>query len=359
MKNNLVVFLVFLIITFVFCGAASATTDKNIQINTDKNSSGSNFYKQENPAISGTRIVWEQQDYYTYYKYHSTVYVKNIGTGSYGKVFKSIGNQYNPDISGTRVVWEQKTLTGSTAIYMKNLVTGYTGRVSLSTKNQYNPSISGTRVVWEQRDTTGHSSIYYKNIAFSGSYKVFKTTNSQFSPDISGTRIVWNQLTGNLKTVYVKNMATGKISILTYNSSLQYSIFNSAPAPYIDGTRVVWEQTNSSGKSVFYVKNLITGVVGKITPTEKYSLLSCFDGVRVVWIDEQSDMEVGNIYFIYVKNLVTGVKDQLSLFGYHYYPSAAISDNRVVWSNLLIDGYNIKLMVENLVTHKSGQVTPN
>ena len=51
------------------------------------------------------------------------MYIKNIATGRFSRVHKSIKSQFNSDISGTKVIWAQDTATSS-VIYVKDLLTG-------------------------------------------------------------------------------------------------------------------------------------------------------------------------------------------------------------------------------------------
>jgi beta propeller repeat protein len=56
------------------------------------------------------------------------VYCKNLATGEYGKVLTTTENQLDPAISGTRVVWQQYN-GNNWIIYCKNLATGVFGKV--------------------------------------------------------------------------------------------------------------------------------------------------------------------------------------------------------------------------------------
>ncbi len=335
--------MIIFIFAFVLCGVVSAATVQSSQITTKTSNQGIIVYNQINPAISGNRVVWEEN----HYSAKSVIYIKNIVTGDIGRVLPSKYNQSNPDISGTRIVWEQKFADGSSAIYMKNLATGSYGKVLKSTHNQYNPSINGTRVVWEQLDSTGHSVIYYKNLANGFNYRVFKTNDSQYSPEISGTRVVWSQINTKVSAIYVKNVATGIYSILTTNSS--------HIPPSIDGMRVVWQQDTSTG-SIIFVKNLATGITGELKPVGSDNILGGIYGVNVVWISISHDMEIGSFYSIIMKNLHTQITSCVVDNAYAGEPSFDISGSRLVWSEVTYGTF--KLYLKNLVTKNIAPLTP-
>lgn len=82
---------------------------------------------QYSPSISGNRIAYVEKTYLKGDIYDASIYIFNISNGKIVKVktITSIQNQNNPAISGTTVVWEQKLIKSSQhRIYYKNLVTG-------------------------------------------------------------------------------------------------------------------------------------------------------------------------------------------------------------------------------------------
>lgn len=108
----------------------------------------------------------------SYPTYDTTVFLKNMSTGKTIKLFRS--SLYNTDfgISANRLVWKQQIKIGGIGeetvyketVYIKNLATGSVGRIFPSTKNQTYPVISGNLVVWIQEMPSGHHRIYYKNL---------------------------------------------------------------------------------------------------------------------------------------------------------------------------------------------------
>ena len=254
--NNKVLFLILtLVFAVMLCGAASAATAKTSQINPANNNTGGLDveFVQENPDISGNIVVYEKTKGGFENVISSEIYWKHLVTGRSGRVSSQYGNlQFNPAISGTRVVWEQH-ISGHSYIYFKNFATGASGRVTSSTTNQTNPDISGTRVVWQQT-MRNHEYIYFKNLATGTTGRVTSSINYQSKPSISGTRVVWTEFTSEHSYVYVKNILTGRIARLGTNN---------AANPDISGDKVVWTELTTGGASNYW-RNLVTGAGGKI-----------------------------------------------------------------------------------------------
>ena len=241
---------------------------------------------QFNPAISGTRVVWEQK-----IAGHSYIYFKNFATGASGRVTSSSAEQTNPDIYGTIIVWEQ-TMRSRNYIYFKNLATGTTGRVTTSTFDQSKPSISGTRVVWTEYTSSYHSYVYVKNLATGASARL--GTNNAANPDISGNRVVWTEFIGVGSSNYWRDLVTGAGGKI-YRGNLQYR-------PKISGSRVVWEDEYNDILGV-YEKNLVTGSVFRVNwqyGGSQFSYGPVISGVIVVWQDWK------NGFYVYWKNVLTG-----------------------------------------------------
>ena len=178
----------FLVMVAVSFTAASAATVKNSQINPVNTSSAGLPVDtlEETPDISGNIVVYTKTRQAGMDNLISSeIYYKHLVTRKGGRVSSKYGNfQFNPAISGTRVVWEQH-ISGHSYIYFKNFATGASGRVTSSNANQTNPDISGTRIVWQQ-SMGSHSYIYFKNLATGASGRVTSSTLYQLSPSISG-----------------------------------------------------------------------------------------------------------------------------------------------------------------------------
>ncbi len=245
----------------------------------------SSSYKQHDPAISGTRVVWDE-----YRSGKSYVYVKNIATGAFGRVGGS--NSYNPDISGTRMVWEQ-TIGSHSYIYYKNLATGYSGKVQSSNYKQNNPAISGTRVVWDEYRSY-NTYVYVKNIATGAIGRL--GSNHASHPDISGNKVVWQ----DNNSIYWRDLVTragGKL----YRGNVQYR-------PKISGSKVVWQDYYGKILAV-YVKNLVTGSVFRViwqNGDSQFGYDPAISGTIVVFQNWKTHYIVPNPFFVYWKDILTG-----------------------------------------------------
>ena len=120
MKSCMIIFIIFFVSAFFFCGAVSAASVQSTHNTTAKISNVGTLYSfKDSSAIDGNRVVWIQTT-----SGHSVVYTKNLKTGKTIKILATKQTQYDPAISGTRVVWLQAVSSIKTFIYEKNLATG-------------------------------------------------------------------------------------------------------------------------------------------------------------------------------------------------------------------------------------------
>lgn len=309
--------------------AVSAATVKTSQTSGSAKLVGSSPI-QEDPDISGSIVVYRKTTYIgggwsMDPPTSSIVYWKNLKTGSTARVTTSAVKQWNPAISGTRVIWQEGSVSsGIHAIYVKNLATGQRGKIT-SLSDYHSPDISGTRVIWcENKD--GRDYVYVKNLA-TGSKALVTSGVLIGNPKISGTRVVWDKYTNSGTFVYVKNIATGATARI--GSSESYN-------PDIDGTKVVWGDNNRifwrdiasgaggiAGKGmvpkvsgnwvawevesgsyvVIYARNLLTGTLVKVNQQwgGQFGFNTVISGHIVVWQDWNPYLFVAKW-----KNILTG-----------------------------------------------------
>jgi hypothetical protein len=353
MQKKIILLLFTLVVAFMFCGASSAATVKTNNINTVKisNVGTSTVYDQNNPAIDGSRVVWEQKDPSN----HTLIYVKNLDTNVYGPVQLSKQNQTHPDISGTRVVWEQN---GN--IYLKNLATGKYGKISPSTRSQFNPHISGTGIIWRQEITSHFYAIFVKNLAKGTIARVLTSKQNQWESGISGSIVIWQQhdKTNGKYIIYAKNFATKKIIKVASSTNIQNID--------IDKTRIVWTQKNAHLPFTIYVKNIATGASGMVAPTQDIQTHPSISGSLIVW---QRDDPCGK-WVIYIHNLLTKSSTTVSFITpgdiRYEHPiqdqsMPMISGLRVVWvenqnnHNVIYEKNNV---TDTFWTNKAHKLTP-
>lgn len=255
---------------------------------------------QYNPAISGKNIVWEEKNS----RNITNIYYKDLASGSVNVLEASTLNQFSPDISDNTVVWIQQLKSVKLRIYYKNLKTGYFGSISPSTEMQSEPAVDGNRVVWTESDK-----IYFKNLA-TGKYGELKDTGrSECSPKISGTRVVWLSYLFEWHEyvpahVYMMNLATGHFGpIKQHWNDLQES-------PSISGNRVAYVQSSTYDYSI-YVLNLADGKIVKVKSFSRIQRQSnpAISGTIVVWEQKLIKSQQHRIYY---KNLATGKYGRLT-----------------------------------------------
>ena len=301
MQKKIIIFLATLVVAFIVCGALSAATVKSNDINTAKISTVGATTSQTNPAISGTRIVWEE---------NGVIYLKNLANGFIGKVYKSSNEQYSPAISGSIIVWEEWYESGGD-LYLEYLKTKKIVKLKSEGYDEYQgvPAIDGNILVWEDAYTYSggyldYSIIYVRNLAGGVSREITSSSvGNRFNPDISGYRVVWEEESESLDSynIYVKNLKTNHWGKVLSSNELQTN-------PHISGTRIVWEQKDSSGHTAIYLKDLATLNWGKVYNSGKNQQEPAIDGDRVVWTQDTTNGHKA----IYVKNLKTKKTDKLT-----------------------------------------------
>jgi TolB protein len=162
----------------------------------------------------------------------------------------------------------------------------------------------------------------------------------QSNPAMDGIRLVWEESdNGGQASIYVKNLQTG------VRGRLQSSPNDQVSAD-ISGTRVVWVELDPTGDfNTLYVKNIATGITGRITSPGNYPESPAISGTRVVW-------QNGGI--VYVKNLATGVSGRILTSSQSQY-GPNIDGTRVVWVQR-ISTYHHTIYVKNLATGGYGIV---
>ena len=145
-------------------------------------------------------------------------------------------------------------------VSVKNLLTGFHGKVPAS-KFGYFPKISGTRVVWVEWVNGDKWIVYVNNLKTGSTNRLLPSKKDQFYPSIDCTRVVWDQIYNGMYTVFIKNLTTGVIAKIS-SLSLSTGYF-----PDISDNIVVWEHPDPSiNRERIYIKNLSTGISGRLTP---------------------------------------------------------------------------------------------
>jgi VCBS repeat-containing protein len=298
-------------------------------------------------------------------------FVKDLETGEVTLVSSSasgsVGNnnsyatQFSPD--GTKVLFKsyasnlvEGDTNGTYDVFVKDLETGAVTLVNSSTSGTpgnsrsegYQFSPDGTKVLFlsyasnvVEGDTNGTQDVFVKdletgavtlvNSSASGTPGNSFSSAPEFSPD--GTKVLFYSDASNLVEddlngiydVFVKDLETGKVTLVSSSSSGTPGNYYSAPVEFSpDGTKVLFSSSASNlvegdlnGISDAFVKDLETGAVALVsssasgTPGNNYSYDVRFspDGTKVLFYSSASNLVEGDLngaYDVFVKDLETG-----------------------------------------------------
>ena len=235
---------------------------------------------QENPAISGDKIVYQA----------FVVYHKNLGIYLYDrstnetKILTSSPGALYPDIDGERVVYQDSN-GNNIDIYLYNLSTGKEIGLTTNPSVQRYPKISGNKVVWVDSRNL-NTDIYLYDFVTAEEKRITADPSNQFSADISEDIIVWEDSRNGEADIYMYDLKTGQESAVTTAPSPQSN-------PRIYGNKIVYEDKRN-GNSDIYMKNLTTRIEVPLATHESDQLSPEINGNKVVWQDLRNDS--GDIY---------------------------------------------------------------
>jgi hypothetical protein len=323
MQKKILILLAAFVVACVFAGAASAATPVNTNhVTTAKSMVGTATSSQDDPAIDGTRVVWEQTDLGTT---TPKIMVKNTATGATGVVWASTQVQYAPDISGTKVVWmEHDPVTGSWQIMWRDISKNAAAQqVKPADTDQWDPAISGDRIVWEQVSAQlGTSQIFAKNVVTGASGHVSGTSQAkQYDPDINGLMVVYEQTSGGTTYIRFFTLNTGR------TGWADTSLGDEQVDPVTDGTFVAYEDDDTD---LIMVKNLVNGAgeaVVQNTGVGQWGA-SISQG-RVGWTQDPTG--TATTLQVLVKSLVSGAFAPLYAIAQDQW-NTGISGLNIVWA---------------------------
>jgi beta propeller repeat protein len=281
---------------------------------------------QENPAISGDSIVWEDNRNGNW-----DIYLYNVSTSVEHPITDDGSEQINPAISGNHIVW-QDYRNGNSEIYLYDILTAKEYRITYNSSNSENPSISGNLIVW-QDDQNGEWDIYLYNITSGDQVQITNDSADQVYPVVYGERIIWVDLRNDTSDIYIYNINSGlktRISNIsgTYRSpslnndyivweddggphsliylyqistlkilSLDTGIQDSSPTdPRIGNDIIIWLDRIDSGYSNIFLYNISTGNVFEVTNTLVDHNTPDISGDRIVWSAYREPEYTSDIY---------------------------------------------------------------
>ncbi len=355
MQKKIMLLLATLVVAFVFAGAASAASVQTNHVTTAKITVGATLTDQDNPAIDGKNIVWEQGDIAG----NTRIYMKTIGVAGVKQVSASLWDQENPDVSGNYVVWQEKNgLSGKQAIWIKNIATtGATAHIVQTQAPgqgahwQYGTAISGTRVVWTMyNENTLTSNVFVKNFKTANMGWVLPDANGgQYQADISGSVVVWTDTSLKADTIRYKDLVGGANNFVPNNNNRDQS------HPAIDGNWVVWQE----GTNIINDRIMVTNInpsfpsyntAAQVNPGILPGYRPAISGTRVVWTSVTPATLTTSVW---ITNLSNGMKGPLTS-SFSLQGRAVISGVNVAYVTL--DTLFDTVYWRNIGTHTGGPV---
>lgn len=287
-------------------GAAVAETpfvERKLGVSTDY---------QNNPTISGARVVWQDNRNGNY-----DIYLYDLVTDTETRITDEAADQTYPAISGTRVVWADMR-NGNYDIYLCDISTGVETRITDEAAGQFAPCISGTRVAWADV-RNGDLDIYAYDLVTKAEMRITDESEPQTYPSISGARVVWEDYRHGTADIYAYDISTGVETRITDEPAGQYY-------PGISGKRVAW-MDERNGDSDIYLYDLASGTETRITDDPRVQGWPRISGGRVVWQDYN-----GSDYDVYTYDLATGQETTVAQ-GTATQEHPSVSGTRIVWQD--------------------------
>ncbi|MDD1663997.1 MAG: PKD domain-containing protein [Methanomicrobiales archaeon] len=260
---------------------------------------------QQNPDISGERIVWEDWS-------DGLIRLYDLAGGTDVKVAPSDMWQTSPAISGSLVAWEEVSSVGTMNITYRDLLTGTTG---VLTTDGISPAVSGQRIVWVDSPLYESLSLYDGNDGTTGTLVSNGDPTNEY-PALSGDGVVWAN--GSQRTISYKNLTTGE-EILIASDPLTMRI-----NPVISGGLIVW-QDRRNGNWDLYLYNLSSGLETRLTAGPGDHTNPAIDGTRIAWANgsviDEMDLASGSPIVVSSGDVAGGITNS----------QPRISSDRVAW----------------------------
>ncbi|MGB9938910.1 NosD domain-containing protein [Methanosarcina sp.] len=258
-------------------------------------------------------------------------------------------NPSRPAIYNGRIVWEDGR-NGNPDIYMYDLSTSKETQITTSKSYGLYPAIYGDKVVWMDH-RNGNGDIYMYNISTSTETPI-TTNGSASNPKIYENRIIWE----DYRNGDITNLSNSDIYMYDLSTHKEVQITNSTSDdlnPDMYGNKIVWSsKRHEFENSDIYVYDLATGQETQIISNESIRGELAIYGDKILWTEYRDENSV-----IYMYNLSTSRKIQITTCSQAYYPLSAIYEDRLVWADYR-DGH-INAYMYDLFTQKETQITTN
>jgi len=304
---------------------------KEIQITKDSKD-------QENPAISGDLIVWQD-----FRNGNWDIYMYDLVTKKESQITSHPADQINPAISGNVIVWEDYSKSDKRPnICMLDLAKNKIELVDSTPASQKYPAVSGDRIIWVEIKKVG--SFEYKD-----EFCVYNLDNSEKSvifsfqhylllfslltlepeeefdpPAISGE---WAVISGNWIIPYWESVVSHNV-VLIFNVVTKEKIsLGRGCLASISGDKVVWFGENPDSNYDLKVYDLVSKTTTIIFPPHKKCGIDIpkISGNWVVYTDKRDDRKR-----IYLYDMANKKETKIN---FHPSKNPAISGNRIVWAD--------------------------
>nr|WP_320050528.1 FlgD immunoglobulin-like domain containing protein [uncultured Desulfuromonas sp.] len=191
------------------------------------------------PAMSGTRVVWQDNRYG-----QNDIYLKDLSALSAPsvRITDDVNNQEHPDIDGDFVVW-QDDRDGDSNIYGYDLQEDVEFVICEATGNQVSPVVSGDWVAW-QDNRNGHWDIYAWNRSTEEERQITSHERDQIRPAISSGLLVWEDYRHGLAEIYRYDLVNGIETRQTLDGANQF-------LPDVYGDVLVWTDQRDGQQEIY------------------------------------------------------------------------------------------------------------
>ena len=286
---------------------------------------GSASDQQEDPAISGTRVVWTDN------RQTSDIILYDLITNGPAQNLTNTPqeNEFLEDINGSHVVWTHQSSTQPGDIVLYDIESGVPNTIASSgvglsfvspalsqryavfartttqvdidgydvllggalpaqvtndVADQARPRESGDVIVYEDYNEP-HGDIFGYHVSTSGPrFAIATGAAAQTQADIDGNRVVWVSSTGpGTDQVMLQDLSSGATTQLS-------TVASSKRQPRVSGNWVVWAD-DRNGPLDLYGYNLGTGKEVSLVTGDGYQFLADIDGNRIVYTDNSAGFE--------------------------------------------------------------------
>ncbi len=287
---------------------------------------------QIKPAVSGNRIVWQDERNRSGLFINYDTYMYTLPSGPEQRINTNTKDQSNPFIWENIIVWDDLR-NGNRDIYMYDINTTLETQVTTNAEYQDYPAVSDSVIVWRDR-RNGDSweyDIYMYDMHNGSEARVSTETSSMqdAGPRISGHKVVWSQYSGSSNSIFFMDLDSGNREQLTSDPYDQY-------APDIHGDSVVWLEYRNGSYSL-YMEDLTTHFTQFITDRITAHSKPRISDKGIVW-DVLVDLYGNKDLYFYefateaLVPLVTGAFTE---------ENPSIWSNRIVWDDASSSNYDI------------------